>query len=263
MPNSTGKSPSGPTASGRAAREQPATRTLHEILAQLGITNWDLLICGDGSGSGWKDGCGWAATMVDRATQERRQFFGAMNAGSINLAELMPYLQALTWFHANGGRQRLHELSRPLVVHVLTDSQVIYQQGILVAQMDNPLPKTQEAQWASVRQLSRMGYQMNYHWIPRSTTALNWAADLLAGQSRRGLKNHLVKPLSPEWLTWARGLHAHCESHGPHPMLLEAFKILLDNAASPADQSVQAIAGVGMIDPANGEPISPHLLDPS
>lgn len=228
----------------------------------MGITTWDLLLVGDGSGSGWAQGCGWATTLVDRHTHDRWQFVGAMNMGSINLAELMPYLHALTWYHANGGRQRIHELGRPLAVHVITDSQVIYQQGEAVAKLDQPLPKVQEAQWAAMRQLTHMGYMLHYHWLERCTTALNWAADLLAGMSRKSLQSQTPSNLSQEWLVWARQMCDYWAAREPANPLLPVIRPLLDSWATPAQQCALAIESVGMRDPSNGSPIDVTQLDP-
>lgn len=243
-------------------KQQPALQTLAEIAQNLGIANWDLLLVGDGSGSGWAQGCGWATTLVDNQTRERWQFVGGMNMGSINLAELMPYLHALTWYHANVGKQRIASIGRPLVVHIITDSQVIAAQGQQAAELSQSLPKVQEAQWAAMRQLAHMGYLLHYHWIERCTTALNWAADLLAGMSRRAVRDCSRGPLNPEWLTWARTVHDYWAAREPGNPLLPVIRPLLEQFSTPAQQCAQAIEQVGMRDPASGEPIDVTQLDP-
>jgi hypothetical protein len=155
----------------------------HMVLSKLGNPKWDLLIVGDGSGSGWNQACGWAATLVDNVYGARRFFYGGMDCGSVNLAESMPYLHALSWYDAHHGKTLLKQLGF-LRVHVLTDSQTIATWGNRAASPEGELPRKQLAFWAGIRELRRIGYQCEFHWSPRITTELNWAADLMAGLSR-------------------------------------------------------------------------------
>ncbi len=138
---------------------------------------------GDGSGSGWAHACGWACTLIDRQNN-RRFFYGGMDCGSVNMAESMPYLQALTWYDQYHGKELLQTLGF-LRVHILTDSQVIALWGNRAMSPMGELPRKQLAIWAGMKELRRVGYHCQFHWAPRQTTELNWAADLIAGISRR------------------------------------------------------------------------------
>lgn len=166
---------------------------LQQVLQRANISKWDILLVGDGSGSGWHDPCGWATTLIDRQTKMRKVFFGANNCGSINLAEMMPYLLALSWFHARHGKKRLRQQG-VLRVHVITDSQVTALHGTRVAQQHELPTVGHRALWAAMQEFGRRGYQIEYHWAPRSESLLNWASDLLAGLARREVKhlNNLV-----------------------------------------------------------------------
>lgn len=168
----------------RAATGVPDAELLQAVLDRAGITSWDVLLVGDGSGTGWQDACGWAAVLIDRESRGRRLFHGAMNVGSVNFAETMPYLQAINWYdQVGGGKDRLKQQGF-IRVHIITDSQVIANWGTRAASSGD-LPRKHIMLWAGVRELRRLGYQFYFHWANRSTTLLNWTADLIAGLSRR------------------------------------------------------------------------------
>ncbi len=168
-----------------SANQRPDRELLNQVIQKIGNPKWDLLIVGDGSGSGWAHACGWAATLVDNRRQARRFFYGAMDCGSVNFAESMPYVQALTWYDNHYGKDDLHALGY-LSVHILTDSQVIATWGNKAMQAEGGMPpRKQLALWSGMRELSRLGYHCVFHWAPRMTTELNWAADLMAGLTRQ------------------------------------------------------------------------------
>lgn len=230
--NSTPQLPtlSGPSTAARSRTSGlPEAELLEQVLERAGIRQYDVLILGDGSGSGWQTPSGWAATLIDRETHGRKLFFGAMNAGSINLAELMPYFQALVWFHAQHGKARL-ERRGTLQVHIITDSNVIATQGRAAANLIEPLPKVQQPIWAGMREFVRLGYQLNFHWAQRCDSSLNRVADLLAGLSRRQLIDSSFVPLADEEKLSRRAAAA------------------LDN--------------VRFVDPQTGEPISVYHINP-
>jgi len=161
---------------------------LAQVLEKMGHPAYDLLLVGDGSGSGRNHACGWAATLIENRHQRRRFFYGGMDCGSVNFAESMPYVQAITWYDAMFGKEMLENLQF-LRVHVLTDSQVIASWGNKATSPVGRLPRKQLAIWAPMRELARIGYRFEFHWAPRQTTELNWAADLMAGLSRREVMN--------------------------------------------------------------------------
>lgn len=162
---------------------------LQTVLDRLQIRLWDLLLVGDGSGSGWANHCGWGGVLVDRNNlvgrnfHGRRFFYGAMNQGSVNLAESMPYLHSLQWYDANFGKELLRSRGT-LNVHILTDSQTIAQWGTRAMTPGTDVPRKGLVVWAAMRELRRVGYRCQMHWAPRLTTEMNWCADLIAGLCR-------------------------------------------------------------------------------
>lgn len=122
--------------------------------------------------------------MVDSRQQLREFFYGGASRGSVNFAESLPYIQALTWYDSQYGRQLLQQLGM-LRVHVLTDSQVVAQWGNRATSPDGEIPRKQLMLYAALRELRRVGYHCRFHWAPRMTADANWAADLIAGIARR------------------------------------------------------------------------------
>lgn len=161
--------------------------SLQDLLQELGITTWDVLLIGDGSGTGWDSPAGWAVVLIDKPTRGRKLFYGAVNHGSINFAEGAPYFQALLWYHHFHGRDRLRRQGQ-LHVHVLTDSQVTTQHGQQANQLAADLPRANSPIWAGVREFVRLGYQLEFHWRPRKSSQLNELADRFAGEARRQLQ---------------------------------------------------------------------------
>ena len=225
MPPSNKSRPSSPAPQGRPARE-----LLSQVLQRIGNPQCDIFIVGDGSGSGWAHACGWASVLIDMQTGDRRLFYGGMDCGSVNFAESMPYLQSLTWYDNHRGKDLLQQLGHLNVV-VLTDSQVIANWGnrTMSPEGGDP-PRKQLALWGGMLALRRVGYHCRFHWAPRMTTELNWAADLMAGLTRREVMN-AADP------TYVAG----------------------------TDYATRAAAAVGNLvfhDPESGRPLSPYEVNP-
>lgn len=154
-----------------------------------------MLIVGDGSGSGWDAPCGWASCLIDRTQPDqhgRRFFYGGMNAGSVNMAEALPYGQALAWYDNTFGKQKLEQMGS-LRVHILTDSQVTANYLIRVNSLEAALPRKHIPVWAPMREYRRCGYLYYPHWAPRATTQFNWAADIIAGLTRSAVAGVCTK----------------------------------------------------------------------
>jgi hypothetical protein len=152
----------------------------------FGVKNWDIAIVGDGSGSGWQIGCGWAGVLIDGLTQQRYPFWGGSNVGTVNIGESMPYLQAMIWFAATLGGERKELLGRPIEVHCITDSKTTCHHGNDVMQRNEKSPRIlrKYPQWNILHGLIANGYHFRFHWKDRMTLGLNNLADYLAGASR-------------------------------------------------------------------------------
>lgn len=166
---------------------KPSLPTLSEILDAAGVNDWDLLLVGDGSGNRWNSPCGWACVLVERG-RSPHLCYGGMSVGSNNLAEVMPYLQALTWYHDATRTPKRKRVGLVRVV-VVTDSQLVVNHGTTAMDPSKALPTRHRAIWAAFREFGRCGYQIEFHYAPRNSSLWNQAADLVASLSRKALKN--------------------------------------------------------------------------
>lgn len=167
--------------------------TLPILLERHGIQSWDILLVGDGSGGDWDNPCGWASVSIERAPltgnlePERRCWHGGMNFGTVNVAEIMAYVQPLNWFvareeerHRKGRRRAVHQ------VHIFTDSQYCRDMG---GSADRQITKN-GVFWSAFDTFARQGFLLYWHWIRRDDVALNVYADLLSKMSRGLFKKH-------------------------------------------------------------------------
>lgn len=176
----------------------PAT----QILQQFGVepNAWDVLIVGDGSGTGWNNACGWSCVLVDRMLGLRKGLYGGMNAGTSYLAELIPYVQALSWYMDGPGRARLYDkmTAAPgalVHVHIVTDSEIVSRQGSGTAGRRKGRPY-----WSLIEAIEGEGYEIHWHWKGRNGLELNRLCDHMAGTCRKSLEAILaVQP--PEGTT--------------------------------------------------------------
>jgi ribonuclease HI len=157
----------------------PATRadSPAALADALGEPGWDVLLVGDGSGAGWDLPVGWGCVLIDRASGLRKRFAGAMSAGTSYLAELYPYVHALSWLAAR--RKRKAEVL-PLRVVVVTDSQAVVAHARKLRGGELSLGELGEAAgaWAALLAFDRAcGLLLSFRWAARETTALNCWAD--------------------------------------------------------------------------------------
>lgn len=244
-------------------------RDVQAVLDRLQIRQWDVLIAGDGSGTGWKDACGWSHIVVDRISRERELFRGACDGSSINLAEMMPTLHGLTWYHNKHGRGHLHRLGT-LHVHIITDSKVTTEHGALAVDLNAALPAANLLFWSGVREFKRKGYQIQFHWLERLTTEWNQCADLVASLSRRVVKqtdlwrpdSSLLQKLKQQFDRGCAALEGQGTIREGLIEVVSALGILLDRLGTPAELTARGLEGVQLIDPATQQPIDLQTITP-
>jgi hypothetical protein len=176
--------------------------TLAALLEHCKITEWDALIIGDGSGTGWKLGAGWASVLIDRVSGARKLFFGAMNSGTITLGELMPYLHALSWYTNKDGpgshrRKEKQSRGKALQIHIITDSQIIAVSG------NNPESRHSHQEfWKAFDEYRHRGFVITFHFLERAKADMNILVDEVSRQARLDLESTYstaIKTLSEKY----------------------------------------------------------------
>ncbi len=181
----------------------PLGETLQALLARLEIEAWDLLLVGDGSGSKWDYPCGWACTALEHDSLERKAFYGAMNDGTVNIAELMAYLAPLSWYTTKVDAQRKASGDfRVRQIHIITDSS--YTQGRGEAK-DAVTMKRNAILWGAFALIERRGFHLHWHWMEREEAALNRFADALSRAARMQIQAFSLLPVVAE----STGLDPH------------------------------------------------------
>ena len=164
------------------------TGTLFDVLRELGVgeEDWDVLLIGDGSGTDWKNSIGFSCVLIDHFGNYRVPFFGGLNTGTSQLAELLPYMLALTWYKSGPGKQRKeYRKSRQesVMVHVITDNQNLANWGNRQARR-NAYPEF----WAVYDYFESSGFSFHWHWMPRTKVGLNRLTDMVAAAMRKLLE---------------------------------------------------------------------------
>jgi ribonuclease HI len=186
--------------------ELSEVKTVEDLLKHYGIrqTDWDYLIIGDGSGTGWDKEIGWGSTLICKADNSRKVFFGAMSSGTNNTAELYAALHPLTFLVNN-----MNWADRPegVKVHVITDSKYVAD-GLT---HDNPIwvasvAKNREL-WMAIHMTRRRGIEIVGHHLPRNSIELATFGHTLANASRTRLIGVLTELRNKE--------RSECESKSP------------------------------------------------
>lgn len=159
------------------------------LTQEIGIAVWDVLIVGDGSGSGWHMGIGSACVLLDHASYASKLFMGGINVGTVTISEMLPYMLALDWyFSTNGpGKERVAAAlanQRLLQVHVITDSAVVAHAG------NNPKSRHCHTElWHALDAFKNRGLELTFHHWKRQGVTLNILSDEVARQARVAIES--------------------------------------------------------------------------
>jgi len=164
------------------SKPTPRDQPLEQILTELQITEWDLILIGDGSGSSWGHFTGWACVAVEPGGIHH-VFYGGCNSGTVNTAELTAYLNPLLWYleQVLQDKSRTGEWGTIRNVHIITDSDYSQQQGNA---HKSTFMSARSILINSFEMLHRQGIRLHWHHLKRSTAALNRACDALSRKAR-------------------------------------------------------------------------------
>ena len=169
-------------------KKRPRAVPLEEALRRLKVPDdWDMLMVGDGSGCGWDIGAGWAVACIERDQPKPKVCYGAMNPGTVNIAELMPYIHGLSWYVEELRKRKAPTEIR--VVRIITDSTHTQQRG---DKPDKVLGKKNSGFWGAFNALERQGLVIHWHHFHRNTLALNSFTDCVSRAARVALRDAKV-----------------------------------------------------------------------
>lgn len=157
-----------------------------EAVALMEGRTWDWLLVGDGSGSGWDRACGWACYSLQHKPPDGqpalRIWRGAAEPASVNFAELLAYLQPVSWIANEEIKRRHHgRAPRTLSVHIITDSEYAAETG----KRAGHAVASNAGIWAAFDSFLRQGIMLRWRWMRRESTALNCHADRLSKLARQ------------------------------------------------------------------------------
>lgn len=151
---------------------------LEQLITDLKLQDFDLLLIGDGSGMIATTPCGWCVTEYDRKTGQVHGHLGGANGGTNNYAELMPYVHALWAYHTrHGGNSLVPVFARVLIV---SDSEVTVRCGNKTYGR-----KANGALWSAIEWFENNGYEIRWHHVLRNSNAFSAFADRVAGATRK------------------------------------------------------------------------------
>lgn len=151
----------------------------------VGCDEWDVLLVGDGSGTGgWTMSGAWACVTVERESDHRSICWGGWSKADIFVAELSAYMQALIDFEETRAAEMRRRLGRPIRVLVVSDNDTIVKwseramSGVRVTGATNSI-------WAALRDLVKgSGLSITWRFAPRRSTMLNVVVDQVCGRVR-------------------------------------------------------------------------------
>jgi ribonuclease HI len=144
----------------------------------------DFTLIGDGSGSKWGFGTGWAALAIVKGEMSPRIFHGGSNEGTVSTAELMAYLLPLSWYSASieGQPVKLRQ------AHIITDSKYLADMGTT-----KKIPLKHAVFWYALNAFNHIGINLTWHHIPRESNPLNAYVDRLSRSARLAIEAILPK----------------------------------------------------------------------
>lgn len=160
---------------------------IKDIAKNLGISDYDLLLIGDGSGTIHSNPCGYACVAHEKNKSSLVTHNGGNSSGTNNYAELMPYVHALWHYHYDRNNRK------PITkVEIVSDSEVTVKCGNLEYNRT-----ANGALWASIVWFEQNGYKIHWTHIHRNTNKFSKKCDWLAGRTRQAI-DELRKELLDE-----------------------------------------------------------------
>jgi len=142
---------------------------IREMKKEFADENFDLILAGDGSGTTYEKSCGWFVS----ASRDCVTFHsGCRSDGTSNVAELLPYLQALEFYHAKKDMDVVRVL-------IISDSELTVRCGCRQYGRNANL-----SLWSSMDWFEANGYSLTWRHTPRNKHLPHKLADCMAKHLR-------------------------------------------------------------------------------
>ena len=151
---------------------------LCEMKTHFSKDEHDLILAGDGSGTTHGKPCGWFVSSYDCVDDCVFFHSGARSDGTSNVAELLPYIQALESYHARKAARKA--LTRVLII---SDSELTVGHGSRQYSRNTNL-----ALWSSMDWFESNGYRLTWRHTPRNKFLPTTLADLMARSLRQSIE---------------------------------------------------------------------------
>jgi ribonuclease HI len=145
------------------------------LATHLDLPDHDLLLVGDGSGTSYEKPVGWTCIAHDRRRPRVTVHVGTLSCGTNNVAELLPYVQAL-WHHS---QDHAKAPATPVPVVIVSDSEVTVRCG-----NRQYARRANACIWAEIDAFEKLGYCLHWHHVARNSNPWHALADTIAGQAR-------------------------------------------------------------------------------
>lgn len=155
-----------------------------QLAGKVKVDDFHLMIVGDGSGSLHNMPCGWWCGFYYRPSGNVKEYYGGCNAGSVNYAELSPFLHTLYVFHAALVKVDLLKTVDKWKVLIVTDSELTVKCAMREYQRKSNL-----ALWAQIDWYEKNGFEITWKHTPRNSNPINLKADKTSKTMRKTMEN--------------------------------------------------------------------------
>jgi ribonuclease HI len=159
-------------------------KEVENLALRLNISDWDLILVGDGSGNGWENPGGWGCYIFNKQDTgeilERPAIAGGLSCGgSISFLEAIPFWLAIRQHYYTWGGLDACAHGKIFSAHIVTDSE-----WAAKAMSGSMEPKKHKDMAMLFRYFQDLGYRITWHKVPREVFLTHKKADRLSAQAR-------------------------------------------------------------------------------
>ena len=159
-------------------------KDFEELAGKVKVDDFHVMMVSDGSGNLHNKPCGWWCGFYYKPLQKTKEYYGGCNAGSVNYAELSPFLHTLYVFHSALVKVNLLNSVDEWKILLISDSEVTVKCGNKEYQRKSNLPL-----WAQIDWYAQNGFDLNWKWVKRNTNPVSLKADTISKKIRKSMEN--------------------------------------------------------------------------